>query len=99
MTTTHQTTAIAIGEYFASLVRDFPAARQLWVRDNHDVELWLLIDPVDRETRHAFYTLSGRLYNRFSTNEIMFHLINPEDFEPFNIDDIIPEGATPIALR
>lgn len=99
MTTTHQTTAIAIGQYFASLVREIPAARKLWVRDNHDVELWLLIDPTDRETELAFYALSGQLYNRFSTNEIMFYLINPENFEPFDIFDIIPVGATPIALR
>lgn len=99
MTTTHQATAIAIGRYYATLVRKIPSARQLWVRENHcEVELWLLIDPTDRETELAFYALSGKLYNRFSTDEIMLYVVDPRNYQPFDIDNIIPAGAMPIAL-
>ena len=100
MLTREPQTTYDMARRFASEVRGDPDARELRFRYHRDVsQLWLVTDPVDLQAEKRFYELSHVLYVTFPQALIDFHVVNAASFEPFDVDDIVPNDAEHLQLR
>jgi hypothetical protein len=100
----HESQPVDVHELAAALaemVKDEPSVLRIWVSNHRDVvSLWLLtttsIATVDER---RLYGLSGALFDRFPDALFHVHVLNPLDYEPFDLNVALPKGAEEIALR
>jgi hypothetical protein len=94
-------TAQDIGRACADAVRDEPAAQRLWVSTHQgEFRVWLLVEPMmDEETELRLYGADLAMYARFPEADVFLLVINPSDYEPFDLRSVIPADAVEIALR
>ena len=85
----------------AGMVRDDPAVLRMWVSSHRGVaSFWLLTQAsVATAAERRLYGLSGALFDRFPEADFRLHVVNPRDYEPFELDIVLPTGAKEIALR
>ena len=84
---------------FADIVGADPVVERMWVSEHRGVvSFWLLTRPAEADDERRLYLSIDRLYDRFGDIAIRLHLINPRNYEPLELDVVLPQGADEIAL-
>jgi hypothetical protein len=84
----------------AEMVRHEPSVLRMWVSSHRGVaHFWLLTPEIETKDELRLYGLSGKLFDRFPESDFHLHVVNPRDYEWFELDIVLPKGAEEIALR
>ena len=95
-----EVTAQEIGRSYAAAVSREPTAQRLWVSSHRDyIELWLLSEPIDMDTRRRFFEPVAEMHDRFPDANARFHVINPSEYDGLDLRMVLPADAAEIPLR
>lgn len=90
-----------VAREFVELVRDDPAAAEVWVRPTREfIEIHLITATADAETERRFAEAFGMLIERHHDVSIAPRMHNPRDFaSDADVRRAVPSGAVSIPLR
>lgn len=97
----NEVSAQELTQALVAAVRDDPATQRLWmIPRNGYVEFWLLTVPSDtlKET-HRLYEAARVLYDQFENPLFDLHIVDPSDYEVWDIEEVIPQGAEEVPLH
>jgi hypothetical protein len=101
MAVTRHVDAQTIGSMYAELVRDDPAVRGIYVREDSDlIELWVLTTYIEIGEEEHFYGAGVTLQTEVPDTYVMIRLANPRHFAPDYdlVKHVIPSRAIAIPL-
>src|SRR4051794_41039221 len=86
-----------VAEAFAEIVRAEPVVQRLWVTSHRGgIRLWLLTEAMERADELRLYGLTDVIYDRFGEVPVTLHLLSPLNFQPLELDVVLPQGAEEI---
>jgi hypothetical protein len=84
----------------AEMIGHEPSVVRMWMSYHRGVaSFWLLTTSTEASDERRLYGLSGDLFDRFPEAMFRLHLLNPRDYESFELELVLPQGAEEIALR